>query len=173
MDDGIMKSKKGFTLVELLIVVVILGLLAAIVIPRFSSASSAARASMLADDLRILRIQIAVFRAQHIGVAAGYPDCDTSQAPTEADFIAQVTMASKATGETAAPGTAGFDFGPYLREMPVNPVNGKSTVQIIVDAGVVPAVADDSDGWIYQPSTLTIKADSTGIDDAGKAYIDY
>ncbi|MHC4313418.1 MAG: type IV pilin protein, partial [Planctomycetota bacterium] len=33
-----MKAEKGFTLVEILIVVVILGILAAIVIPQFTSA---------------------------------------------------------------------------------------------------------------------------------------
>ncbi len=168
-----MRSKTGFTLVEILIVVVILGLLGVIVVPRFSNASATARASMLADDLRTIRTQIAVFRAQHLGVSAGYPDCDTSQAPTEAAFVAHMTMASKASGETAAPGTAGFRYGPYLREMTVNPVNGKNTVQVIGDAGAVPAAGDNSDGWIYQPATLTFKADASGNDESDKAYIDY
>ncbi|MHC4286068.1 MAG: type IV pilin protein [Planctomycetota bacterium] len=42
-----MKAEKGFTLVEILIVVVILGILAAIVIPQFTSASVDAKESLL------------------------------------------------------------------------------------------------------------------------------
>ena len=120
-----------------------------------------------------MRTQLALYKGQHIGVAPGYPGGDGMQSPTEAAFIDQMTQASKITGETAAPQTAGFDFGPYVLELPENPVNGKSTIQMIDNAGIVPAVADDSHGWIYQASTVTLRADSTGADDVGKSYIDY
>ena len=40
-----MRAKSGFTLVEVLIVVVILGILAAVVIPQFSDASTEAKES--------------------------------------------------------------------------------------------------------------------------------
>ena len=120
----------GFTLVEILIVVVILGIIAAIALPRFSNAATRARASMLSDDLRVIRTQLTVFKAQHRDVAPGYPDGDTSEQPTQAAFIAHMTQSSNPEGETASPGTAGYDYGPYLREVPVNPLNSKSTVQI-------------------------------------------
>ena len=58
-----MPGKRAFTLVEILIVVVILGILAAIVLPKFSNASAIARASMLADDLRVIRMQVQVYRS--------------------------------------------------------------------------------------------------------------
>jgi len=168
-----MIAKKAFTLVEILIVVVILGIIAAVVIPGMSNASAKSRASMLADDLRILRTQIQVYRAQHTGVAPGYPAGDPTGTPTQALFIAQFTLSSKADGSTAAVGTSGYDYGPYLSSMPVNPLNGKNTVQIIGDSGSFPTAGDDSHGWIYKPATQQFAADSPGTDESNVKYFDY
>ncbi|MDY6913942.1 MAG: prepilin-type N-terminal cleavage/methylation domain-containing protein [Planctomycetota bacterium] len=165
-------SKIAFTLVEVLIVVIILAIIATIVLPRFSNASAAARASMLADDLRILRTQIVVFKGQHRDVPPGYPGCDPNAAPTEAAFGQYMTQASNANGDFGEPGSPGF-HGPYFREIPLNPVNQKRTIEMVGDGEPFPANADDSHGWIYQPSTLTLKADATGSNEFGKAFIDY
>ncbi|MFA6133716.1 MAG: type II secretion system protein [Phycisphaerae bacterium] len=167
-----MKKQMAFTLVEILIVVLILGILAAIVLPKVSNAAATARASMLADDLRTFRTQLAVFKGQH-NVAAGYPGCDPAVAPTEAALVLQMISASKGNGECAAAGTAGYPYGPYLREIPANPVNGKKTVEIIPDGGSLPGAADDSHGWVYQPSIDRLKADSQGSDNAGVAFFSY
>ena len=166
-------AKKAFTLVEVLIVVLILGILAAIVLPRFSNASAIARASMVADNLRVIRMQIGVYKGQHVGTPPGYPDGDTAQAPTAAAFAAQMTQASNRLGETAPPGTAGYDYGPYLRDVPENPINGKNTVEVLADGAALPANGDNSHGWIYQPATQTIVADSPGTDEKGRRYFDY
>jgi general secretion pathway protein G len=154
---------KAFTLVEILIVVVILGILAAVVIPKFSDASAETRASMLADDLRLFRSQIEIYQEQHMGVPPG-PDAQT--------FYNQMTMASNAKGQTAAVGTPSFTYGPYFSQVPQNPVNGLSTVSIIA-AGTFPTAADGAYGWVYQPSTLMFNADCTGNDETGRSFFDY
>jgi prepilin-type N-terminal cleavage/methylation domain-containing protein len=59
------KMRKGFTLVEILIVVIILGILAAIVIPQFTNASEQANSSQTLTDLQTLRSQISLYRARN------------------------------------------------------------------------------------------------------------
>src|SRR6266853_131555 len=62
-----MQSRKnGFTLVEILIVVIILGILAAIVIPQFTNASQDARKSSLTSQLQTIRSQVELYKLQHL-----------------------------------------------------------------------------------------------------------
>ena len=58
-----METKNGFTLVEILVVVVILGILAAVVIPQFSEASTDAKFSSLCTNLHTLRSQIEMYKS--------------------------------------------------------------------------------------------------------------
>lgn len=168
-----MNKAKAFTLMEILIVVVLLGVLAAIVIPTVANSTTSAKDSALAADLQLLRRVVLVYRTQHLEVGPGYPDGDTAQAPTEQAFIDQATMASNANGQTAAIGTPGFNRGPYMSKIPVNPFNGKNTVEMLADGQAFPANADDSHGWIYKAATSEIRTDNTGTNLNGKLYYDY
>jgi prepilin-type N-terminal cleavage/methylation domain-containing protein len=168
-----MKKPRGFTLIEILVVVVLLGILAGVVLPHIAKGAISARESALASDLQMLRRYVLIYKAQHKEVAPGYPNGDTTQAPTQQAFLDQMMLSSDSDGNTAAVGTAGFPRGPYLMRMPVNPLNNKDTLEALADGAAFPANGDDSHGWIYKAATAEIRADCSGSNDDGKLYYDY
>jgi prepilin-type N-terminal cleavage/methylation domain-containing protein len=162
----------GFTLIELLLVVVILGILAAVAIPQLADSSLEARTSTLQTNLAVLRNAVEYYRSNHLGKYPGYPV--GGGAPTQVLANDQLVLASRADGSTAAPGTAGYGFGPYIRErVPENPINGLNTIQIVPDGSPFPAAADNATGWIYQPQLGKIRANSTGTAPSGRNYYDF
>lgn len=131
--------RKGFTLVEILIVVVILGILAAIVVPQFTNATQDAQAGNIKAQLDTLNNQIELFRAR------------TNAYPTQADYDS-----SDKTSTYTSWGTL-IDGG-YVKAPPVNPVNGQSKVGSAAAADV---------GWYWDSTLNTLKAsyfDGTKID---------
>lgn len=134
------RIRQGFTLVEILIVVVILGILAAIVIPQFTSASESARASSLVSQLQTIRSQLELAQIQHQGT---YPDLSASWS----DLTSKTEQDS---AYTAGNGDAN-DVGPYLQQAPVNPFENSSTV-VATDGAAAAGV-----GWVYSTSG-TLKA---------------
>ena len=133
---------RGFTLVEILIVVVILGILAAIVIPQFTSASESAKASSMAGQLQTIRSQLELYQVQHNG---DYPeDGVAATAGTTTDWSALI-LKTDVNGDTA-----GDDFGPYLQQAPINS---------FMPSGSNTDVADDNTAaWRYDANTGEIKA---------------
>lgn len=138
--------RKGFTLVEILIVVVILGILAAIVIPQFTNASTAAQASSVSTQLQTLRSQIELYRNQHNGE---YPTADGTLAGAwEWDRLTLMTDIDGTTGTTA--GT--HIYGPYMQQPPKNPF-----VTTANNTEVGTAV-DGTDAWVLNTTTGVIRA---------------
>jgi len=170
------RATRAFTLVEILIVVVILGIIAAIVMPQFSNASQMARESSLKDDLRYLRTQIGVFKAQHEDVPPGYPDGNRGSSPDEETFLQHLTGYTNAKSDFSATPSAEHPFGPYVSRMPANPLTGKSGVVVVTGSAEMPdpdLAAYPDAGWIYNPTTQSIAANSPGNDTNGVPYADY
>lgn len=148
-----MKAKSGFTLVEILIVVVILGILAAIVIPQFTDASTQAQESSLSADLQTLRSQIELYKVQH---KDQYPDL----APV--GFLAALTTQTDRDGNAYVAGVSpSGPYGPYMRKIAQNAFNDLDTVNL---AGGV--IGDDSHGWEYDTATANIVPDDSYDSDA-------
>ena len=164
---------KGFTLIEVVIVVIILGLLAVLVVPHLSTAANAEREDSLRDDLHFLRTQIMVYQAQHNGVAPGYPNGDLAVKPSLAVFTNQMTMYTDKAGNTSRSPSDVYQYGPYLQRLPKNMLNNNSNIRFVVSDKIFPVQANGLDGWLYQPSTGIIAANIDGTDLHGVKYIDY
>jgi general secretion pathway protein G len=159
--------------VEVLIVVLIIGVLAALVVPQFSNAAKTAKESTLRDDLRHLRTQIMVYRAQHGNVSPGFPNGDPSATPTDAAFVAQMTQYTDGRGRASANPDATHKLGPYLTDMPVNPINDSASIRFIGPGQPFPSAPVGSEGWVYQPSTGAISANVDGEDSSGAKFFEY
>ena len=149
-------TKYAFTLVEILIVVAILGILAAIVLPTFQDHVQRTKESAAKEDLRILRNAIGLYAVEHNGAPPGYPNDDTSQFPLGIAFFQEFV-----------------NTGDYISEMPKNPFNNKIDTRVILDDETFPTEATGSNGWIYKPKTKNIRLDWPGTDSKGVRYFDY
>ena len=161
------RKQQGFTLVEILIVVVILGILAAIVIPQFTSASESARASNLVSQLQSIRSQLELYQIQHNGVyptAAGM-DGTNGVAPFIVGNFDNLINATMQNGTIVALGTAN-SLGPYMQKSPVNPFVTDDATTALPEGSLVstavPFVSTATDGWCYNPTTGAIVASLSG-----------
>lgn len=139
-------ARAGFTLVELMIVVSVLGILAALVIPKFTDASVMAQSSATLDTLRRTRTALERYKLDH---GDTFPEID--------DLWDALTGKSNQDGTLNASG----DYGPYIKVVPINPFTNSSTVE---DFGSGTA----TDGWEYdtteQPPLIAVGFnESTGV----------
>lgn len=132
------RPRNAFTLIEVLIVVVIMAVLAATIIPQFSSSTKDAKDSSLKFNMHTLRSQIELYKVHHLG---DYPTITD-------DSLPQLTGKTNVKGEIGT-GT-GYPYGPYLDgELPTNPFNDSNAVAAGTGTGEVAGGA----GWQYDAST--------------------
>jgi prepilin-type N-terminal cleavage/methylation domain-containing protein len=165
--------KKAFTLVEILIVVAILGIMAAIVIPTFSGHIQQAKEAAAKDDLRILRNAIELYASQHNNVPPGYPFGNSSSSPVYLVFLGQLVYSSNKDGRYTISRADGYPLGPYLSALPKNPFNALKTVKMTANGQAMPAEATGTYGWICKPATKDIRLDWPGTDSKGVPYYSY
>lgn len=135
---------KGFTLVEILIVVVILGILAAIVVPQFTNAANEARGGNVATQESTMTSQIELWAARNNGA---YPDL--GGAVSWDDLVSEG----------------------YFKAIPVNPfasgsIADRSSIASFGDAtttaediATAAAAADPAAGaWLYNQANGLIRA---------------
>lgn len=161
-----LRKTPAFSLVELVMVVTIIGIIAAIAVPRMSTATSRASANALAATLSNVRKVIDCYYAEH-GKYPGYvPGTIT---PDGDSFVDQLLMYTNAKGETNATYGNPYLYGPYLRKpFPVNPTNNLDTVHV----KATPADANPADGSVGWVAVLShgyfgISATDAALDDVG------
>ena len=152
------RKNTGFTLVEILIVVIILGILAAIVIPQFTEASNDARESALQSDLQTMRSQLELYKVQHL---ENYPQQIATVGADSTKVIAQLTSRTNSAGVVGTDATQ-FPFGPYLQQFPSNSFVSDTTKSGIITFGTAdPAPGDGNSGWYINTSTGKFSANDS------------
>lgn len=97
-----MKNQKGFTLIELMLVVIIIGALVAMVTPRLAGRSEQAKASAAQADI-----------SANIATGLKLFELDNGHYPTSGDGGLNALLTK--------PGDAGNWNGPYIEKKPLDP----------------------------------------------------
>ena len=114
-----LKNEKGFSLVELLIVISIIGILATVVIMNMRGSETGAKEAKLKANLATFREALVAYHSDH-----GFFPCTTNDwnySGNETNFKRQMTWFSNAKGNVSKNRTEDYRFGPYLQEFPTNP----------------------------------------------------
>jgi len=136
--------QSGFTLVEILIVVVILGILAAIVVPQFTNASNEAIKGALQTQLQTINSQVELFRVRNQGA---YPD------------FAGSMWDDLTTSE-------------YLKELPLNGYTGTSDIVAGAASEAAAMTRDSDNGWTYD-ANYSVFAAGLAVAIDGRAFLEH
>jgi general secretion pathway protein G len=155
--------RRGFTLVEILIVVIILGILAAIVIPQFAESTEGACESNLMTNLQTIRGQLVLYKTQHLEAFPGKAGGETVVDGSTSVFAQQMCQYSNTAGATSAKPDAQHPLGPYIQSIPVNPVNGLNSITVVDDPAAAFAAPAADGGWWFNRQTGEVRANLTDV----------
>ena len=150
----------GFSMLELVIVIVILGIVAAIAVPRLSRGSQGAAEASLTQNLSVLRGALELYRVEHDGTL-----------PPQDDIQIALCGYSNSTGDSfVAIEDPAHTLGPYLGSSPPPlPVGDKKgNTAIHKDGG-------GDTGWVYDEGegTITANCENDEVDASGVPYNEY
>lgn len=123
-----MQSQEGFTLIELVIIIVVLGILAAVAIPKYQDITAEAKASAAKGALGSMRSGISIYYA-NAAVKTG----TATWPPIDSLRTVNVVMS---------------------QSMPANPFQASTNAPDSIVTGVTKGViVGTRGGWAYKPST--------------------
>ena len=131
---------RGFTLVEILIVVVILGILASVVVPQFAGATIETQQGTAKHELDKIRRAIEVYRVRN------------------ANTLPTVTAGNGTWGQLTG-------AGEYLSEPPANPWVGGPNRKTITIGTAADTTYQNTYGWIFDPATGAVWAGGFNAND--------
>lgn len=133
----------GFTLVELLVVIVVLAVLAAIVLPKFVDSSRRSKEAALRSDLKLYRNAISLF----------HTDCDSYPAALSDLAVTSAPATGKDSAGNDKAIVAANWHGPYVQAVENDPVSGAaftySTTNPTVGKVTSSAAGNGLDGTAY------------------------
>ena len=147
-------SRRGpaFTLLELVMVVVVVGTIGAIAVPRMVSASENAKAASLEASRVVFQKALDLYVEEHAGLNANQ-EPDGSAGNDASAFAKRMTNATDASGRIDPQGL----YGPYLRAIPVNTFAATQGVRLT--GGASPR----DYAWYFDSATNTIVPDQVRV----------
>ena len=173
-------KQAGFTLIEMLIVIIILGILAMVIIPQITVSTEDAKVSTLKTNLTGVRGTIEVYYAQHNMTYPGVKTDGTNAAGTALAFVSQLTQYTDVNGVVSGTKTATHIYGPYIKGgvLPANPfvdsttLNNQVTVAATADVTTARSVLAGGTGWAYWPAVGVFYAND-GLSTNGVSHLTY
>lgn len=166
-----LNKQAGFTLIEMLIVVLLLGILAMLIIPQISVSTDDARLNTLHSNLGSMRNAVELYYHQHNETYPGENDITgtaTADAAASATaFLQQLTQYTDINGDVAAVQDATHIYGPYLKSvtLPTNPYNNDNTVVCDpAEDDITVRASAGTQGWRFYPQTGVLMANDGGHD---------
>lgn len=162
----------GFTLVEMLIVIIVLGILAMVVMPQLTASTDQANLKTLQTNLQIMRRAVETYYVQHdqtypgkldIYIIFGNGDSTASMA-----FVSQLTRYSGKDGEVSTEKDGTYKYGPYIKggQLPINPFNGSNRVVCdFMTNDITVRASDGTSGWKFFVNTGVLIANDGGSTD--------